>query len=211
MKIKTNFTTILFYFISAVSIFIWAMVVSNATISLLMLIIFSMSLYIGSFYLQSENKTYSAKIMKISFIILFITYSIYVSSLLFSNIYFGRDEILNVGINLIPFKTIFLFLTSASEHTLPNSDILINLLGNLITFIPLSFYLPLFFKKAKKFSFCILIVTLIIIFIEIMQLLLKCGACDIGDLILNVLGASIFYPVFNNKKTKKIVERITMF
>lgn len=211
MKIKVNFTTILFYFISAISLFILAMVVSNAIISLLMLIIFTMSLYIGSYYLQSENKDYTEKIMKISFIILFVAYSIYVVSLLFTNVYFGRDEISSVGINLIPFKTIFLFLTSANEHTLPSSDIVINLLGNLITFIPLSFYLPLFFKRTRKFWFCILTVTIIIVCIEIIQFILKCGACDIDDLILNVLSVAIFFPVFNNKKSRTLIKKLTMF
>ena len=109
MKIKVNFTTILFYVISAISLSILVMVVSNAIISLLMLIMFSMSLYIGSYYLQSENKNYTKKIMKISFIILFVVYAIYVATLLFSNVYFGRDELSSVGINLMPFKTIFLF------------------------------------------------------------------------------------------------------
>ena len=211
MKIKTNFTTILFYVVSAIAYFIILFGRANPIISLLLLFIFSISVYMGSFYLQKENKNYTEKVMKITFLILFVAYSVYTISLLFTNIYFGRDEILEAGINLIPFKTIFLFLASANEHTLPLSAIITNLVGNLIAFTPLSFYLPLFFKRTRKFWFHILVVTLIIVIIEILQLLLKCGSCDIDDIILNVLGVTISYPIFNNKKSINIIKKLTMF
>ena len=211
MKIKTNFTTILFYVVSAISYFIILFSGANPIISLLLLFIFSISVYMGSFYLQKDNKSYTEKVMKITFLILFVAYSVYTVSLLFTNIYFGRDEILEAGINLIPFKTIFLFLTSANEHTLPLSAIITNLFGNLIAFTPLSLYLPLFFKRTRKFGFHILVVTLIVVIIEILQLLLKCGSCDIDDIILNVLGVTISYPIFNNKKSINIIKKLTMF
>ena len=210
MKIKTSFTTILFYIISVIAFFIISISVSNPVISLLLLIIFTLSLYIGSFYLQKDNNHMVKKIMKITFLIMFIVYSIFTVSLLFSNHYFGREDI-KTGINLIPFKTIFLFLNSANEHTLPTSAIITNLLGNLIAFTPLSFYLPLFFEKNRKFWFHILVVTIIIAIIEILQLILKCGSCDIDDIILNMLGIMLSYPIFNNKHSLKLIKKLTMF
>ena len=210
MKVKVKFTTILFYVISVISLFIIAVSVHNSIISLMLLIIFSLSLYTGSFYLQLDNNEYKEKIMKLTFLILFLSYAVYTLTLLFTNVYFGRDEVV-ARINLIPFKTIFLFLTSANEHTLPFSAILINLLGNFIAFIPLAFYLPIFFKKTKKFRFYILTVTLTLICIEAMQLLLNCGSCDIDDVILNILGAAASFPIFNNKNSQKLIKKIIMF
>ena len=210
MKVKVNFTTILFYAISVISLFIIAVSVHNSIISLMLLTIFSLSLYTGSFYLQLDNNEYKEKIMKTTFFILFLAYSVFTLTLLFTNVYFGRDEVI-AKINLIPFKTIFLFLTSANEHTLPFSAILINLLGNFIAFIPLALYLPMFFKNTKKFWFYILTVTLVVICIEAMQLLLNCGSCDIDDLILNILGAAASFPIFNNKSAQKLIKKIRMF
>ena len=210
MKVKVKFTTILFYVISVISLFIICDSVNNSIISLMLLIIFSLSLYTGSFYLQLDNNEYKEKIMKTTFFILFLAYSVFTLTLLFTNVYFGRDEVV-AKINLIPFKTIFLFLTSANEHTLPFSAILINLLGNFIAFIPLAFYLPIFFKKTKKFRFYILTVTLTLICIEAMQLLLNCGSCDIDDVILNILGAAASFPIFNNKNSQKLIKKIIMF
>ena len=77
--------------------------------------------------------------------------------------------------------------------------------------MPLAFYLPLFYKRTRKFWFFIVIVTALIIVIETMQLLLNCGSCDIDDLILNVLGGAASYPIFNNKNSQKLIKKLTMF
>lgn len=211
MKIKFNFSTIIFYLISVAAFLVITINNNSPIISLMLLVVFSCSLYLGSFYLQCGNKNYSNKIMKLTFLTLFISYSLFTLSLLFTNLYFGRGDISQADINLIPFKTILIFINSASAHTLPRTAIITNLLGNFIAFMPLAFYLPLFYKRTRKFWFFIVIVTALIIVIETMQLLLNCGSCDIDDLILNVLGAAASYPIFNNKNSQKLIKKLTMF
>lgn len=211
MKNNAYLSFIPFYLISVFSLILLIIGFSSPISSLIVLIVFSISLYFGSFYLQKNIDNQSALIMKYTFVALFVVYIFYILSLLFTNTYFGRDQVLETRVNLIPFKTITLFLTSANEHTLPLSSIITNLLGNLIAFMPLGFYLPLFFKHFKKWYVYLPCVIVIIGIIEALQLLLKCGSCDVDDLILNVIGAVIFYFILKNKKITPIIKKIIKF
>ena len=90
--------------------------------------------------------------------------------------------------NLIPFATISRFLNSGRQ-TMSQSAVM-NIFGNIGVFIPFGLYLQLFLKnKSFKKSFLILIVAGISI--ELIQLVLGVGVCDIDDLILNSLGGVI--------------------
>ena len=211
MKIKFNYQTALLYLISAISLIFIIVGLHSAFRSSIMLFVFSFSLYIGSYYLQEENSVNSAKIMKTTLIIMFVIYIAYILTLLFTDTYYNRNEIFEPRINLIPFKTIGLFLESANTHSLPVTSIITNLLGNFVAFMPFGFYLPLFFNKFKKIYWFLLGVILIVALVEILQLIFMCGSCDIDDLILNVFGALIFYLIMNNKIVKPYIEKINMF
>ena len=96
--------------------------------------------------------------------------------------------------NLLPFRTIRLFL-GLLNHPVFRWDAVINLLGNIIMFIPLGFLLPKVFGKLDRFWKVLLTTAGIIIVVEIAQLLTLLGSCDTDDLILNVLGAAIGYGI----------------
>ncbi len=211
MKIKLNFQTALFYLISAASLFFIIVGLHSAFKSLIMLLIFSFSLYLGGYYLQKENNVNSAKIMKVTFIIMFVVYIVYILALLFTDAYYNRNAIVEQRINLVPFKTIALFLDSANTHSLPVNSIITNLLGNFVAFMPFGFYLPLFFNKFKKYYWFLLVVILIVSAVEVLQLIFMCGSCDIDDLILNVFGAFVFYLITNNKIVTPYIKKIVIF
>ena len=50
-----------------------------------------------------------------------------------------------------------------------------------------------------------------IILIELLQFITMSGACDIDDLILNLIGASIVYWVINIKYINKLIKKIFLY
>ncbi len=97
-----------------------------------------------------------------------------------------KQEIL-FNLNLIPLRFIFdmrgyTFITWCK-----------NVIGNIILFIPMGFFLLYLFSKVRAWSFkkYIFTMTAAIIGIELFQLFLMCGHCDIDDLILNLFGACL--------------------
>lgn len=97
--------------------------------------------------------------------------------------------------NLVPFHTIRLFWDALRLHTYRTAAV-INLLGNVVMFIPLGFLLPRAFPRLDRLWKTLLIAAAIIIAVEITQLFTLLGTCDIDDLILNLLGAFIGYGFY---------------
>lgn len=92
------------------------------------------------------------------------------------------------SINLIPFHSIL-------EYISGRSDILKrfafgNVVGNIAIFIPLGTYLSLF-KNNKRVINNLMFISIVSLFVEIIQGLLGIGASDIDDIILNCLGGLI--------------------
>lgn len=93
-------------------------------------------------------------------------------------------------VNLHPFRSIYrVYLQGFFKGYIHGYYVLLNLLGNLLAFMPLSFFLPLFFKSQRRWYVLIPTVMLTVIVIEALQLWLMVGSCDVDDLILNTLGA----------------------
>ncbi len=95
--------------------------------------------------------------------------------------------------NLIPLRTIrgyFLILgreDAAAEAFRPYA--VTNFLGNLLAFLPLGLFLPLLFRRQRRFWLFLLTAALCIAFVELLQLLTRRGALDVDDLLLNLPGA----------------------
>lgn len=91
-----------------------------------------------------------------------------------------------ISYNLIPFKTIASYLIGSKTYQLEVR--FINLLGNILAFMPMGFLLPVIFGQLRSFPRIITMTVLISLVIEMMQLLLRLGIADIDDVILNTLG-----------------------
>lgn len=87
-------------------------------------------------------------------------------------------------INFIPFKTIIMFLKSKNII-----DILFNIIGNFILFIPLGYFISIKLKWNLKKSFIICLCTTL--FVESVQLILVGRTTDIDDIIINSFGGYI--------------------
>jgi Glycopeptide antibiotics resistance protein len=100
-------------------------------------------------------------------------------------------------INLIPFvNTIIPYLEGQQSTRI----VMENLLGNILAFSPLGFFLPLLFKSCNRLKVTFLLSLGVSLLIEIVQLLFYLGTCDIDDLILNVVGSLLGYGVYRSFK-----------
>lgn len=93
--------------------------------------------------------------------------------------------------NLVPFVQTIRFL-----RYLENPFAIRNLLGNLILLVPLGIFLPLLFRKSRKFTIVVATGFLVTLSIEVFQLLLRFRVFDIDDLIINTIGVMLGYGLF---------------
>ncbi len=109
------------------------------------------------------------------------------------------------SINLVPFKTISGFF-GANEGPFSDRDWnisrAVNLLGNIILFVPLGFLLPISFKKTERFVNMFLVGSGYVLFIEITQYFIF-RVSDIDDYILNMLGIILGFYAY--KILKKMI------
>lgn len=121
----------------------------------------------------------------------------------------------NVYINLIPFKeTMQMF----NNEFMGIGNALYNIMGNIIMFIPLGFFIPFLFESGNKFNKVLLYSLCASITIEMIQLLTSINITDIDDVIFNTLGGVIglvmyrsYALIFGNTKIGKIFNSIKDF
>ena len=87
--------------------------------------------------------------------------------------------------NLIPFKTIWEYLSRENRISVPR--VVQNLLGNMIIFVPYGLYLQVLLKNKSVWKI-LLIVLLTSLAVEILQFAFMRGAADVDDLLLNLCG-----------------------
>ena len=115
-------------------------------------------------------------------------YTIFLLFLMFLG--FGREQHEANIVRLLPFVSTVFFV----QNTTSWESIIINLLGNIIMFIPFGF---LGWLNTKYFSFKKLIVGFlsVLIIVEALQYLTRLGVFDIDDLALNSLGVWIGFQM----------------
>ena len=120
--------------------------------------------------------------------IFILPYTIFLLYLMFLG--FGREQHEVNTVRLLPLVSTILF----AQNTTSWESIIINLLGNIIMFIPFGF---LGWLNTKYFSFKKLIVDFLsaLIIVEALQYLTRLGVFDIDDLALNSLGVWIGFQM----------------
>lgn len=94
---------------------------------------------------------------------------------------------------LIPLAT---WGTTASAHAY--------VVENVIMFLPFGILLPIIWKKAKSFRWCMVTAFAVSLLLELMQVVTMRGYGQTDDVIMNGLGAAIGYGIFYC--TKKIID-----
>ena len=104
-----------------------------------------------------------------------------------------REFLLRV--NLIPFRTVYEYIDKIINNRINLDTAIINLVGNIIVFLPMGAFLPCLFQKMRRFKKTVLTVFFIVLGIELIEIILAMGAFDIDDFIFNLGGAMIGYAV----------------
>jgi glycopeptide antibiotics resistance protein len=103
---------------------------------------------------------------------------------------FNRTPYVVYRYNLEPFSTISYFFRPDTKLRLW----LINILGNIVVFIPFGLLLPAYFKKLK---ISVLVFISGLFFLEALQYFTKRGYFDVDDFILNLLGFLLGYGIYS--------------
>ncbi|NOV02550.1 VanZ family protein [Paenibacillus sp. LMG 31457] len=112
---------------------------------------------------------------------------------------FGRRSLLafdhfDYDYNVVPFRTIGMYIWNSDS--LPIRTRVINLLGNIVVFMPFGVLLPLLFGKARRYRAFLLVFCCPLVVLEVLQMLLRVGSMDVDDVILNTMGASLAYGLY---------------
>ena len=107
----------------------------------------------------------------------------------------GYWNVVSNNFNPVPLETTFRFIRILIED-LPlrvKRHAFVNLVGNVVLFVPLGFYPAVLWKRFRPFWRCLLWGGLIIVCVEMIQLFTLLGTCDFDDLLLNVIGIGLGY------------------
>lgn len=156
------------------------------------------------------------KIMKISWLIIFVFYDFLLIDILFLG--YSRQlgalnttsfsEYIGRNTNLLPFKTIGSYIWSWINGSMNKTIIIENLLGNILLFAPMGILIPCTFQGLRKFKKFLFVMLVILVSVEIVQLLTHSGRCDIDDVILNLSGTIMLYWFWNISAVKNLLRKI---
>lgn len=127
---------------------------------------------------------------------LFVIYVAVLSYLLFFSEYYGRGETsTDYHYNLTLFKEIRRFYEY--REVLGTRVVLVNLVGNVLAFVPYGFVLPELYpglRRLYRISLCTFVFSLLV---EFLQLFFRVGTFDVDDLLLNTIGGILGYVLLH--------------
>lgn len=99
------------------------------------------------------------------------------------------------GSNLKPFATIQQMMQIFAIPSISNQIAIVNIVGNFVAFMPLSFFQLLLIRSSKHPQKFLTQTALLIVFVEVTQFFTLSGTMDIDDFILNFSGIIVSYVV----------------
>lgn len=141
-------------------------------------------------------------------ILLFILYLALLIWLLFFGVgrqnrmpgHMGIGEYMRLNSNFHPFRTIQNYFHAFSIGTLNPYIFIVNIFGNIFAFAPMGIFLPILFRRFRRFLPFIGVMLTLLVGVELIQLITFTGSCDIDDVILNLFGAILFFGLFAGLK-----------
>jgi len=101
--------------------------------------------------------------------------------------------------NLTPFSSLKIYIATDSFSL---GQRLINVIGNIVAFIPFGILIPLVFKASFPITAFIFLVGILVL--ETFQLFTRRGVFDVDDFIVNTLGLLIGYLFFKAMRIKPL-------
>lgn len=130
------------------------------------------------------------KFLKTTYRILIVPYTILLLYFMFLG--FGR-EVMSISIvRLKPLASTIRFV----ENTLFIKDVLINIIGNFVMFLPFGF-MAWIFPKYYDYKTLLISFVFVLVILEALQYFTRLGVFDIDDIILNSIGMSIGFILMN--------------
>lgn len=125
--------------------------------------------------------------------LLFAVYIVFLLYFLIFSDWYGRTGVMeNYHYNLIPFREIRRFWEYREKLGIWS---VINLLGNVIIFVPFGFFKPMS-SVSRNFLTTVLDGIWLSMIVEVFQFVTKVGRFDVDDLLLNTFGVAIGYLIF---------------
>ena len=119
-----------------------------------------------------------------------------------------REYYLKWFVNFHPFESIYtVYIRGTLDGYVSARYAILNLLGNLCAFMPLSILLPALFRCMRRWYCFFPTVLLTVVGVEGLQYWMMVGSCDVDDVILNVGGAMILYLVLLIPPIRRFMER----
>jgi glycopeptide antibiotics resistance protein len=134
------------------------------------------------------------KIIRIASWCIFVIYLVALVYFLFFSEQMGRTPSDRYKYSLIPLREIRRYILY--WRAIGSYYVLLNLLGNVICFVPFGFVLPIISRQQRSLPRIALLSFLSSLLVELIQLVSKVGSCDVDDMILNTLGGIIGYFIF---------------
>ena len=132
----------------------------------------------------------------------FICYMILLVYFLFFSEEYGRNEpYTTYQYNLELFREIKRYLMYREQIGMVYFAI--NLLGNVVVFMPFGFLVPILGRKKRKFWFTALLGFELSLSVECIQLVTKTGCFDVDDIFLNTIGGMLGYLVYALMQRKR--------
>lgn len=136
----------------------------------------------------------SRKRFRIICLVLFILYVIAIIYFcLLSDLYGRTSGYTDYRYNLIPFVEIKRFLSSVWNGNLSIRDVFVNLIGNVIAFVPFGALIRWVRNQKTGFLIAVLYTFLFSLLIEVTQFFTRVGVFDVDDLLLNTCGGALGY------------------
>ena len=198
----------IFLFVAAVAFIIQLIDIISYTIKFsitqtFVLVIIQMIGLVGYAYDARNVVKNKRRMFTILHIIAFIIYLINLTYQLFLNPSLRHVKAIS-SVNISPLKTIFLYYTAYTRHTLPIKNIILNMIGNVMLFVPFGYFVYVLFKPMRSLLLYFIFFLLVITGVEVIQYLWKVGSADIDDIILNMSGVLILYIILKITFLRKL-------
>lgn len=151
------------------------------------------------------NKKKRKMISTISFVLIILYGAVIIYFTLFSDRLGRMNPYETYRYNLIPFTEIHRFIQY--RHQVSMEAFLINIIGNVVVFMPWGFLLPIWIPGKIRWYHIILYSFSFTFCIETMQLISHVGVFDVDDLIMNTIGGVAGWIIYKILNTVRLLGR----
>lgn len=161
------------------------------------------------FLLAGTSRAKRPRAARFAMLILFAVYLV----ILFGLLYGGsrnRYPEWHSAYSLKPFATIRIYIEAYESRSLRIRDVVSNLIGNVLLFMPMAWFVPFLIPPMRKWYSFIPFMLILICLVEATQYMSGRGSMDIDDVLLNFPGAVIGFALLWNPLMMKLWKKTNL-